>query len=187
MSILDLSKTLMYDFHYEYIRTKCDHADLLFTDTERPVLPYNAPMPSIKTCSPVQPSLTQVTIHPTIFYIPRPARKCWGKWRTRQLAWHCRNLWGCSARCTVCSMGAKKTAKGIGRSHIRKMRHAEYKDSLLKKMRSIATTNMIRSYEHRVYSEHVTKVALSSFDDKRYVLENGYSTLAHGHCRINSV
>ena len=66
------------------------------------------------------------------------------------------------------------------------MRHAEYKDSLLKKTRSIATTNMIRSYEHRVYSEHVTKVALSPFDDKRYVLENGYSTLAHGHYRINS-
>ena len=62
--------------------------------------------------------------------------------------------------------------------HIRKMRHAEYTDSLLKKTRSIATT-MIRSYERRVYSEHVTKVALSPFDDKRYVLENGYSTLAH--------
>ena len=78
----------------------------------------------------------------------------------------------------------KKTTKGIGRASLREMRHVECVQCLLDKCSTIAKFNIIRSYGHQVYSERVTKVALSPFDDKRYVLEDGVTTLAHGHSHI---
>jgi hypothetical protein len=43
---------------------------------------------------------------------------------------------------------------------------------------------MIKSEKLNVYIIEQTKVALSNFDDKRYILNDGYTTLAHGHYRI---
>ncbi len=34
---------------------------------------------------------------------------------------------------------------------------------------------------------HQKKVALSNFDDKRYILDDGITTLAHGHYRIKDI
>jgi hypothetical protein len=47
-----------------------------------------------------------------------------------------------------------------------------------------ATFNMIKSEKLNVYTIEQTKVALSNFDDKRYIFNDGYTTLAHGHYRI---
>ena len=46
--------------------------------------------------------------------------------------------------------------------------------------------NIIRSDRHEVYSEEVNKVALSSKDDKRHVLEDKIHTLALGHYRLKT-
>ena len=68
----------------------------------------------------------------------------------------------------------KKTAKGIKKSAIRRdLCHAAYRDVLLNEAVTRATMNLIRSHHH--------KLALLSFDDKRYVLDDKVHTRAHGH------
>ncbi len=39
---------------------------------------------------------------------------------------------------------------------------------------------MIKSEKLNIYTIEQTKVAFSNFDDKRYILDDGYTTLAHG-------
>ena len=46
---------------------------------------------------------------------------------------------------------------------------------------------MIKSEKLNVYIFNQTKVALSNFDDKRYILNDRYSTLAHGRYKINKL
>ena len=46
--------------------------------------------------------------------------------------------------------------------------------------------NMIRSKSHIVNTYEVNKIGLSCYDDKRYILDDGISTLAYGHYKIES-
>ena len=39
----------------------------------------------------------------------------------------------------------------------------------------------IKSFNHKMFTYESNKISLSTFDDKRYILDNGISTLAYGH------
>ena len=39
----------------------------------------------------------------------------------------------------------------------------------------------IRSHNHNIKSYDITKYSLSCFDNKRFILEDGITTLAYGH------
>ena len=44
----------------------------------------------------------------------------------------------------------------------------------------------IRSHKHNIKSSEITKCSLSCFDNKRYILKDGITTLAYGHYEIKS-
>ncbi len=68
----------------------------------------------------------------------------------------------------------KKTAKGITKCVIKKeLKHQLFKDCLFNQ-------TLYRNKIKMLYSLVVDKISLSSYDDKRYVLENGQNTTAHG-------
>ena len=78
-----------------------------------------------------------------------------------------------------------KKCKGIKKQVVENsITHEDYKTCLLTGREQLRKQNIIRSYEHEVYTEEVNKIALSAGDDKRYILENGIHTLAWGHYKI---
>ena len=79
----------------------------------------------------------------------------------------------------------KKTAKGIKKSIIKQhTKHDHYKEGLFDRTVHLSSMNQIRSYNHQLYNITINKLGLSPFDDKRYILDDGISSLAYGHWRI---
>ena len=72
-------------------------------------------------------------------------------------------------------------AKGVNK----RLRHSEFVVLFNKK---IIRHNMkrIQSKLYKLGTYNIFKLSLSYFDDKRYVLDNGASTLAYFHENINS-
>lgn len=76
----------------------------------------------------------------------------------------------------------KKTGKGIKKSVLKKeIRHQDVKDCLMEKREFQHSMMNFRSKQHQLFTVKQTKKSLSPFDDKRYILEDGYTTRAHGH------
>ncbi len=75
----------------------------------------------------------------------------------------------------------KKSEKGVP-FHISQNHNFDlFKQVLENEIQVCANFNMIKSDKLNVYTINQTKVALSNFDDKRFILDDGYSTLAYGH------
>ncbi|XP_028415651.1 uncharacterized protein LOC114544475 [Dendronephthya gigantea] len=192
-TILDLSKVLMYQFHYEYMKPKYEYnAKLLFTDTDS--LCYE-----IKTDDVYQDMLQDIDLFDTSEYArDHPLhsltnKKVLGKMKDETHGIPIQEFVGLRPKMYSIlytendKQVEKKTAKGIKKSVTkRKLRHTNYKECLFDKKRTMASMNQIRSERHEIYSIKLNKIGLSPYDDKRYIINDGVNTLAYGHYQIIS-
>ena len=78
-----------------------------------------------------------------------------------------------------------KTAKGIKKNVIKNnIKHEDYKNTLMNNEQMHHKLKTIRSQRHQLGSYEINKVSLSCFDDKRYIHDNGISSYAYGHYKI---
>ena len=186
-AILDTSKTLMYDFHYNYVKQRYgSKARLCFTDTDSLLYEFTD-VDDIYRDMKEDQHLFDTSDYPKehMLYSARN-KKILGKMKDEMAGVPIVEFVGLRSKQYSIDSGKeqKKTAKGIKKSAIRQLRHEMYRQSLLDETTSMAGMNNIRSHMHRLYSEHLNKEALSPYDDKRYVLDDKVSTRAHGH-RLN--
>ena len=78
----------------------------------------------------------------------------------------------------------KNTAKGVQKAMKNRLTFDEYESCLINMNTKIVQMNSIRSDHHKLFTYNINKIGLSAFDDKRYILDDGITTLAHGHRRI---
>ena len=189
-SILDISKILMYDFHYGYIIPKYgSKARLLFTDTDS--LTFELQTEDIYTDMATDIDLFNTSEYPidhALYNITN--KKVLGKMKDESFGVPFIEFVGLRPKMysMISATSGKKTAKGIAKYVVkRSIKHEHYKECLFKQQIKSAEMNQIRSYEHQLYSIKLKKIGLSPYDDKRYILPNGNHTLAHGHCKIDNM
>lgn len=188
MCILDLSKSLMYDFHYNYIKDKYnDKAKLMFTDTDS--LLYE-----IRTndfYEDIKPDVNDKfdtsnfnNNHPSGIQIKN--KKVIGMFKDEAGGKIIEEFVGLRAKLYSYKMHdtgeETKKCKGVKTRVVdRHISHQDYKNCLFDGIIVKKKMSAIRSYKHDLYTEEINKVALSSDDDKRIILDNKINTYAYGH------
>ena len=188
-SILDLSKTLMYDFHYDYVKPKYgDNARLLFTDTDS--LCYE-----IKTENFYEDIADDVIAkfdtsnYPKDHPIAGHNKKVLGMMKDEAGGKIITEFVGLRSKLYAYKTqgcGEDKKCKGVKKAVVKNCISLEnYKDCLFNDKLHCARFNTFRSRKHEITTDRVTKIALSANDDKRLPIPNDpkYGTMAIGHWR----
>ena len=191
MCILDLSKIIMFDFHYNYIKPKYgNNAKLLFTDTDS--LFYEIQTKDFyKDISGDVKNRFDTSDYPENHPSGIPTglnKKVLGMFKDEAAGKIIKEFVGLRSKLYSFIMEEgkeNKRCKGVKKQVVENsITHEDYKTCLKTGKDKLTRQDILRSYEHEVYTEEVNKIALSAADDKRYILKDGIHTLAWGHYKI---
>jgi len=196
--VLDESKVVMYDFHYNFMLEKFEreNIDLLFTDTDS--LCYH-----IKNQDPYEIigndkeyfDLSEYPEDHPLF--DKTNKKVIGKFKDEAIGDgkldYITEFVGLRSKLYAYKTleEEKKKCKGVKRNVVKK----EFNFDMYNKIRLIdemedieklgmVKQNVIRSYKHKLYSETVNKLGLSSKDDKTVICKNHIDTMTFGHYKL---
>ena len=187
MCILDLSKTIMYDFHYNYIKPKYGaKAKLLFTDTDS--LMYEIETEDFyKDISEDVKDRFDTSDYPENHPSGIPTginKKVLGMFKDEAAGKIIKEFVGLRAKLYSFIMEdgkENKRCKGVKKQVVESsITHEDYKTCLRTGKEQLRKQNILRSYEHEVFTEEVNKIALSALDDKRYILAKRIIGFAQG-------
>ena len=186
-AILDLSKTLMYEFWYDYIKPKYgDKARLCYMDADSFVIYIESENLYKDIASDVE-RWFDTSNYDKKDNRPLPIGK------NKKVVGLFKDELGGKSIVEFCAPRAKayaykfdddtemKNAKGTKKCIVkRELMFENYKDSLFNNEVIIRSQQRFRSYNHKVYTEEVNKIALSSNDDKRTQKFDRVTTYPYG-------
>ena len=183
MSVLDLSKHLMYDYYYNHLKVKyADHVKLCYTNTDSVII-------HVTTADISADMLQNLDEYDTSNYpsdhplYSTNNKKVIGKFKDELGGKVMTEFVGIRPKMySYVGEDRGKRAKGVKKSVLKKtITHDDYRTCLFEKEVFHRDMPGLRSYNHVIKGETVHKVALAPLDTKRYILEDGITTLAFGH------
>ena len=189
MCILDISKTCLYEFHYEYIaplfREKCK---IMYTDTDS--LIYNIECDDIYEIMKrdINKFDTSDYAVDNAYGIPLANKKVPGLMKDENNGAIMTEFIGLRAKMYALRVDGKKDmkkVKGVKSNVVAKsITFDDYMRCLHDEIEMTRQQSSIRSKLHEVFTVSETKIALSPYDDKRYIIPDSTDTLPWGHYKI---
>jgi hypothetical protein len=187
-SILELSKVLMYDFHYNTIKSKYgEKASLMFTDTDS--LCYEIETEDIYEDMGKMGDQFDFSDYPKDHPLySSKNKKVIGKFKDETNGVAIQEFVGLRAKMysILVDGKAKKRAKGVKQCVVKgEITHNDYRKAIfskeLKNIQQTCSFNTIRARKHEISTLSQNKVSLSCLENKRHVLEDNIHTRAIGH------
>ena len=187
-AILDLSKIVMYEFHYDYMKRKYNNDKLTLCHMDTDSLIYSIEMDDFykdiaddfkdrfdtsgyNSSKPLPVGLNKKVIGVMKDELGGEIMTDFVTLRPKMYAYKT-------------GLVESKKCKGIKKCVVRAtISFEDYKNCLLSGETSYRSQLMFRSSKHEVRTLEVNKLALSRDDDKRITV-NGISSLARGHYRV---
>lgn len=177
-TVLELSKELMYNFHYNHVKQQYGgKAKLLFTDTDS--LCYAIETDDVYKDMKNHLAFYDTSDYPTNHFLHSLTnKKVLGKMKDETNGVPIIEFVGLRSKMysIKLELEEKKRAKGVKKSVVKKqLKHQHYKSVLFDKSSRKDIMKMIRNDNHNLYTVVQNKTSLSAFDDKRYLLNDGFS------------
>jgi len=187
-AILDDSKYLMYDFHYNFMLKKVErnNIDLLFTDTDS--LCYNIKKTDIFQIMKENKNYFDLSEYSKSHDLYDPTnKKVIGKFKNESIQ-QITEFVGLRAKLYAYSVDLDISkhlkCKGVKTNIVKKdLTIEKYRNTLFSRKSESLSQNGIRSYQHQLYTETITKTALSCNDDKVWIDGDNIHTRNFGHYR----
>lgn len=185
--ILDLSKTVIYDFFYNFVKTKFGtNASLLYTDTDSLILKvYTDDFYQVIAENPEKFD-TSNYCNTNIFNIKK-SESVLGRMKDEFAGDPIIQFFGTGPKAYYVNSinNEMKKAKGIKKSVINKeLNLVDYKRIVERGGLIFRKMKTFKSELHDIYTQIINKVALSHNDDKRYIIPCTTRTLPWGHTDI---
>ena len=185
-AILDLSKLLMFDFHYNYIQRKYSYkrAKLLFTDTDSLMYELNTDDFYVDISTDIKTKFDTSEFPPNhkSGILTGANKKVIGKFKDEVAGRQITHFVGLRPKLysyKVEESNTSKKCKGIKKNVVKKgIDFEDYVRCLFTGEKQMRTMNIIQSKNHEIYSKEVNKLALSGEDDKRILCKDKVNTRA---------